>query len=304
MKFYKTFSAAMVLVIALTIFGTTTAFAQKQDAAKTDDKILVSGDPSLKESDINVVINFYEWLFEAKFTAAERREFQTLLVSEAKTKPAALAAVAEIVAGFKNIETVGTEKSGQIRNEFLPQIVGAMRQSNSKINRLLLGIYENARGETSNDEKATISDERNVGNNGGAQKIADLAGLWSNGSVSSERYKSLISGELSAPSGTMIEYEISPNGQVKYAGYMSNTFYSCTVQMFIYKTGRVSVNGSNLMFNYAPGSRTNIPCAADKREATIPAESKTVPFRLERDEYGVKLCMTENGAEVCLRKVK
>jgi hypothetical protein len=111
-----------------------------------------------------------------------------------------------------------------------------------------------------------------------------------------------VTGELSDPNGTLIEYEISPDGRVKYAGYTSNSFYSCTVQMFVYKTGRASINGSNITFDYAPGSRTHIPCAAAKRETKIPAERKTIPFKLERDEYGLKFCTMENGTEVCLRK--
>ncbi|HEY8563711.1 MAG TPA: hypothetical protein VIL74_25255 [Pyrinomonadaceae bacterium] len=300
MKFYKTFSAA---AIALTIFAAT-AFAQRQ-IVSPDDAVLVAGNPALRQSDVLVQIEFYEWLLARKFTAAQRRQFQTLIVNQARAKASMRATIAETNEGFRKIQAAGEEESRRVREEFLPPVLAELETNQrDPLNRFLFAVYRGAPdGETTEKIPAAPADDRGVTT--GAVKLADLAGLWSNGSVSGERYRSLITGELSEPSGSIIEYEISPNGQVKYASYYSNTMYGCTTKLFVYKSGRLSVDGATLSFDYAPGRRTQMVCTAKEREATIPAERKTVAFRLERDQYGLKLCTKDDdGADFCLRKVE
>jgi hypothetical protein len=137
----------------------------------------------------------------------------------------------------------------------------------------------------------------------GAVKLADLAGIWSTSSVSTERYRSFVTGELSDPSGSIIEYQISPNGAIKHVGYLSSTVYSCTTKLFISRTGRVSLNGLNITFDFAPGKRMYQTCSASaSRNDTLPAERKTYLFRLERDKYGLQLCTVEDGKDFCIRK--
>jgi hypothetical protein len=140
-------------------------------------------------------------------------------------------------------------------------------------------------------------------NRGGAVKTADLAGIWSTSSVSGDRYKSLVTGELSDPSGSIIEYKISPDGEIEHVGYLSSTVYSCTTKLFISRSGRISISGSNITFDFSPGKRMFQSCSASsRRNDTLPAERKTYPFRLERDQYGLQLCTVENGKDLCFRK--
>jgi hypothetical protein len=310
MNYTKTLLIAVMTFALLATFAPT-AGAQKRSGG---DKILVTGAVSLRQSDFDTLTAFYEWLFEARFTVAERRKFQTLIIAEARARPKVAQAVKEIVEGFSKIETVDEAKQQEVRRQFLPEIVGALEKEPGEVNNLLLAVYRNAQG-AANDEEIAATDDSPTTNDeprdepirtkGGAVKVGDLAGLWSTSSVSGIRYKSLLTGELSDPSGTIIEYQISPNGTIKHVGYLSITNYTCTSKLFISRTGRVSVSGSTITFDFAPGKRMYQACgSSSRRNDTLPAEREIYSFQLGRDEYGaIQLCtVKDNGEKLCLRK--
>jgi hypothetical protein len=207
---------------------------------------------------------------------------------------------------YDKIRAVSAEKREQVRRQLLPEIVSLLEKEDSEINKVLLSVYRNAQGAADDDALAdptpTTDDRRQTSN--GAVKVADLAGIWSTSSVSGGRYRSLVTGQLSDPSGSIIEYQISPNGAIKHVGYLSSTVYSCTTKLFISRTGRIQINGSRITFDFAAGKRMYQTCSQSaSRNDTLPAERKTYPFRLERDENGLKLCTTEeNGKDFCIRK--
>lgn len=295
MKISKT-TIKLLLISLLVLSFLTLAGAQMRDG---DDRIVVAGKYQLKESDLNRLTQVYEWMFAGKFTAAQRARYLSLAIAEAQANEQTAQSFASILQGFERIRTLKAEEREEFRRKILPEAVSALEAEKSELNDLLLEIYRSAqRGDA-------VADGVEPRNKSGKITPADLAGIWSTSSVSGERYRSLVTGELSDPSGSLIEYEISANGQVKYASYYSNTLYGCTTKLFVYKSGRLSVSGTNLVFDYAPGKRTTMTCtAATRKDATIPAERKTYPFRIERDEYGLKLCTLEDGSDFCLRKMK
>jgi hypothetical protein len=304
MKFTKTMLTTIFLIAALASAGST-VFAQKQTGA--GDKVLAPGDYAIKQSDINALARFYEWLLGVEFTSAQRQRFQTLMTAEARARKSTAKAVAEIVEGFRKIQTADAEKRAELRGQLLPEIIAALEKEESELNNMLLEIYRGAQTETPDADAMNDSqkeEDRPADSTGrGGVKVADLAGLWSTSSVSGERYKSLVTGELSDPSGSIIEYQISPNGAIKHVGYLSVTTYSCTSKLFISRTGRISISGSNITFDFAAGKRMYQTCGSAMRNDTLPAERKTSAFRLQRDKYGVELCtIDENGKDLCFRK--
>ena len=306
MSFTRTFLNGILIFAALAAL-TAPAFAQTTNG--TGDKILVSGKYTLKQSDIDRLTELYEWLFAGKFTAAERRQYQKLIVADARVDERTAESIVSMVESFEKIRAASAEKREQVRRELLPEIVSYLEKENNEINELLLNVYQNAGGATA-DRNQPADDSRNAdsrnadSNRGGAVSVADLAGIWSTSSSSGTRYRSLVTGELSDPSGSIIEYQISPNGVIKHVGYLSSTVYSCTTKLFISRTGRISISGARITFDFAPGKRMYQTCSQSaSRNDTLPAERKTYPFRLERDEYGVKLCTREeNGKDFCIRR--
>ncbi len=294
MSYTRNFLNAILIVAALAAL----AFAQPANA----DKVLVSGKHILRQSDIDRLTEIYEWLLAARFTPAERRQYQKLIASEARVNEQTAGAIASMLESYDKIQAATPEKREQVRRQLLPEIVSIMEKDDSEASKLLLSIHRKSPGADDDDRPA---DDSRSEDSSGAVTVADLAGIWSTSSVSGTRYKSLVTGELSDPSGSIIEYQISPNGTIKHVGYLSSTVYSCTTKLFISRTGRISVNGSRITFDFAAGKRMYQTCSQSaSRNDTLPAERKTYSFRLERNEYGIlQLCTTEeNGKDFCISK--
>ena len=301
MNYKRNFIYGILIIAALAL----AASAQPS----TGDKVLVSGKQTIRQSDIDRLTEIYEWLLATRFSAADRRQYQKLIVAEARVNESTAEAIVSMVGSYDKIQAATPEKREQVRRQLLPEIVSIMENDTSEASKLLLGIYRKSKSapddnQATNDAQNDDSPVENS-NPGGAVKVADLAGIWSTSSVSGTRYKSLVTGELSDPNGSIIEYQISPNGAIKHVGYLSSTVYSCTTKLFISRTGRIQIAGSRITFDFAPGKRMYQTCSQSaSRNDTLPAERKTYPFRLERDEYGLlQLCTTEeNGKDFCIRK--
>jgi hypothetical protein len=297
MSFTRFFIAKIVTVVLLAAFAVAVP-------AQTD-RVLVTGRYTLRQSHIDRLTELYEWLFAGKFSPAQRRRYQTLIVQEAKSDETTAKSILSLVESFAKIQSARADKREEIRRELLAEIVPALEKDKNEANDILLEVYRNAQdAQAENGFSSDDSDPKSSVRSGGAVKVSDLAGIWSTSSVSGTRYKSLVTGELSDPSGSIIEYQIFPNGTIKHVGYLSSTVYSCTTKLFISRTGRISISGSKITFDFAPGKRMYQTCSASaSRNDTLPAERKTYPFRLERDQYGLQLCtIEENGKEFCIRK--
>lgn len=58
-------------------------------SAQTSDKILVSAKgKTLRQSDVNTLIEFYEWAFQAEFNSTQRADFQEYTESGFRANPA------------------------------------------------------------------------------------------------------------------------------------------------------------------------------------------------------------------------
>src|SRR5215207_11270675 len=58
-------------------------------SAQVNDKVLVSASgKALRQSDIDKMIEFYEWAFEREFSAAQRADYQRFTESEFRADPA------------------------------------------------------------------------------------------------------------------------------------------------------------------------------------------------------------------------
>lgn len=300
MNFTKVLIIQILVIVAFLALANG-IFGQRQ----ANDPVLVSGKHTLRQSDIDRLTEIYEWLLASRFSAAERRQYQKLIVAEARTSETTAESIASMVESFDKIQAATPEKREEVRRRLLPEIVSIMEEDESEASRLLLSIYRKSPGANGDDDTTATNDSRvERSDTGGAVTVADLAGIWSTSSVSGTRYKSLVTGELSDASGSVIEYQISPSGTIKHVGYLSSTVYSCTTKLFISRTGRISISGSRITFDFAAGKRMYQTCSQSaSRNDTLPAERKTYPFRLERDQYGLQLCTTEeNGKDFCIRK--
>ena len=271
--------------------------------------MLAAGNPPLRQSDAGKLRDFFEWLFEAHFSAAEQTEFQSLIVKKWNEAEKEARGISDLIKTHRQIQTLSQADREKIRLELLPKIAASFENGRSELNDFMSDIYQNSRKNSAaqNDSPNSVDGSDGGGSsNGGAVTLADLAGTWSSGSVSGERYKNLRNNELSDVSGNMSEYIISPNGQIEYTGYLSTTIYACSTRLFFQKKGKISVSGSNITFDYKTGERDyqNSCNASLSGVKPIPRSTKTVSFTIERIGKDIKLCTTDEGVQSCLYKVR
>jgi hypothetical protein len=133
-------------------------------------------------------------MLAGKFTVAQRSRYQTLIIAEAQKNEEAARNIISTIQSFQKIQTIEPAKREELRLQVVPGIISAMENESSEINSLLLDIYRNGRDSTAakSDTPADGTEANDAPTNAragnGAVKVADLAGIWSTSSVSTECY--------------------------------------------------------------------------------------------------------------------
>jgi hypothetical protein len=241
--------------------------------AQLKDTVIVDGNPALKQSDVDKLQDFFEWLFEKKFSKAQKGEFQSLVIKKWQSGEMEITAFLGVLKSHTEIQALNESDREKIRQLLLPQALDTLRRRRNEINEFLTAIYENSR----NDSSVSNSDQNAIENagSGGSVTLADLAGTWSSGNVSGIRYKNLTNGDLSDVSGNMSEYIVSAKGDIQYTGYLSTTIYSCSTRLFFYQKRQNQHQRLNDHFRLQ-NRRTRLSkflqCFPKRRQTDSPAE--------------------------------
>lgn len=298
-------NAALIITFCL-VANLATTFAQS-------DRVLVSGNPVLRQSVVNKSLEVFEFFFDTTFSDPQRAEYQSCLENawrdgERQTIKD-VTAFAELQQGLSNADEA---TRGQTRDEYLPQLI-KMLEDNSGVPTysFLLSLY---RGTQSEKEMSGALNGKSVekdikGNNrtqvltnGGS--IKDLVGKWER-KQSGQSYVGQ-NGVYKGSSGNYESYTFFADGRVEYTTLIAVQNYNCCLEAFAQNRGRASVDGSNLSVNLTGGSvRRDDSCSPSKNyKKALPASTTTFDWRIEKDEYGiVQLCLTQpNGESFCYRK--
>lgn len=297
------FTAKFMSLVFLCLFCFCGAFVASAQA-QLKDRVIVDGNPELKQSDVDKLQDFFEWLFETKFSKAQKVELQRLVVQKWQSGEKESTGILDILKTHDGIQALSESDRADVRRELMPKVLDSFRNGRSEINKFLSGVYENRRENSATTDGNAI-ENGGSSNSSGSATIADFAGTWSSGNVSGIRYKNLTNGDLSDVSGNMSEYIISKNGDIQYTGYLSTTIYACSTRLFFTKKGKISVSGSFITFDYKTGERDyqNSCNASLSGVKPIPPQKKTVSFTLERSAQGVRLCTSDEGVQTCMHKV-
>jgi hypothetical protein len=127
-----------------------------------------------------------------------------------------------------------------------------------------------------------------------------LVGTWGTGTVSSTMFMNRATGAYSSPSGTQVQYKFLPDGHYEHAALTTQSMYSCTTRLLTFKTGIVVYQGHELTFVPQSGKFTSEDnCNARfNYEKPVSLERESYRWRVERDQYGEKMCLqnaTING---------
>lgn len=285
----------MIFCIGL-VGGTINVFAQ------INDRILVAANKPLKQSDVDTMIEFYEWAFEKEFTTEQRREFQKNTEIEFKNNPTeSRKVIDDLVNTFPKIQAADKDLQKETRKNFLDLFVEDLRSGSDENSQLLLSIYESKDG--SNSEEFASNVETDNSNIESVGSISALVGKWFWGRSGS--MTTTTSGVYLGGNGSRHTYQFFANGTVQYTGIMNVMTGGCRMQIFKSAKGKAALKGDSLTINWSPASFSREDsCSPSKNyKKTMPAE--TEKFRVGfKDSYGQKeLCLTGTD-EMCFSPTK
>lgn len=281
-------------------------------AQTSGDKILVTGKKQLRQSDVDKLIEFYEWVLEAKFSGAQRANFARYTADEFRANPAeSRATIDDVVNTFSQIINASEDVQQETRKNFLADFLPAARKNTDENSRMLVSIYESANG-GNNDSNYASNDSNNSNDSdkndnsaiSNAGNVSALAGEWVWGSSGSSTYSSA-TGAYMGGNGSRHTYQFSANGAVEYTGIMNMMTGGCRMQIFKTAKGRASLSGDTLTINWSPASFSrDDSCSPGKNyKKTLPAETETFQVQF-KDSYGQKqLCLT-GKEETCFSPAK
>jgi len=274
----------LLLILCAGVFGGFTK-------AQTRDAVLVAkSGASLRQSDIDKMIAFYEWAFEAQFTDKQKSKFAEYTAREFRTAPAKYrATVDDIVGTFEKISAADESTQRRTRNNFLPAFVAEMRKSTDENSQMLLAIYEAAHG--GNGLTVAASDEPDAAETS-VGDFSALAGTWAWARSGSSTYAT--GGAYLGSNGSRFTYKFFANGLVEYTGIMNVMTGGCRMQIFKSAKGRASLNGTTLTIKWSPVafSRDDSCDRAGNYKKTLPAETENFRIQFKTDYGQRQLCMT------------
>jgi len=140
--------------------------------------------------------------------------------------------------------------------------------------------------------------------NAGGKPPAELVGTWHTGKVSATTFRDRTTGTYSDPSGTQVRYRILPDGRYEYAALTTQSMYNCTTRLLTYKVGHISVQGDVLTFIPENGKFTSEDnCNRHYNyEKPVALTRETYRWSVQRDQYGMKICLQNASVNGCAYK--
>lgn len=285
----------MVVLCAGLIFGVLDASAQ------TNDKVLVSASgKSLRQSDIDKMIEFYEWAFEKEFDSTQRADFQRFTEREFRANPAeSRATVDDIVKTLPKILAASEDVQAATRKNFLDAFLPEARKNSDENSQLLLNIYEGGTG-IGDGNVASSDAKKEEDPNGsyetvkkiGVGNLSAIVGKWVSGSSGSTVRST--SGVYLGGNASRHTYQFSADGTVEYTGIMNMMTGGCRMQIFKSAKGKANLSGGTLTINWGPASFSrDDSCSPSKNyKKTLPAEAETFQVNFETYYDDKQLCLT------------
>jgi hypothetical protein len=305
----------LILCVAV-IGGTSCVSAQSGNGG---DKILAAGKRPLRQSDINKIIEFYEWAFETRFTAGERERFQELSVEfYRQDSDAASKASDTLISVLAQVKTKNESQQQKMRESFNNDFVKDLRAGNDDASRFLLGVFERAQngadgsstnnGETVAVNSASVNPETSSDN----AVSQSLVGKWTrSGGAGGARDAT---GKTLYNSGDDITFEFFADGTMQFLREKKTlSITQCRISEITKIPGSYTSSGDQLTMNLGTGTAVGTSSceARGNFQKTLSASTTTTKFvvrKMEsifRPDKPIMLCLDDTKDDDCYhREVK
>ena len=295
------FSVAILLLLAGQASFAQASVRQQKD----EDEVLAQGNPPLTLRLVDNLGEFFEWSLESKFTKSQRTVFTTRLVQIwEKRDQSMIDSLVKMRNGFEGLARVTPEERNKAKVHLQSiMLEGFPKDSPGSLGELLLSVYK-----SSHPDGAAIAKNQQppVNTPGALTRVpAELVGEWLARRGSGGSYYNPSTGQTSGPNATIESYKIFADGTYEHSMLMQSSLYNCTTTIVGRETGPISVNGSTFTIRPRPGTldykSSCSPSMNSLKETNF--EIATFSWRLERDEYGLNLCLQNSaGANACYQK--
>ncbi|MBS1794408.1 MAG: hypothetical protein JSS81_11170 [Acidobacteria bacterium] len=268
-------------ILLLLVLSTLTALGA---AAQSEPTLARAGAQSLRQSDIDRTIEFFEWAFQKQFTAGQRGDYRSIKIEQFKADPAGTRkGFDDLAATFAAIRTKDEDEQARVREKFNESFVEQLRRQDDAEARLLLAVYEGASTPANDDGPETPGDA--VGD------LSALAGEWVWSRSGSSTWGT--NGSYLGSNGSRFTYKFSADGRVEFTGIMNVMAGGCNQQIFRLVRGQASLSGDSLTISWQPEKFTrDFSCdRANNYTKTRPAKTETLKIRLQTENGRRELCI-------------
>ncbi len=285
----------MILFTVVLSLAVQSVFAQQN-------RQLAGGAPPLMQSDVNGLIDFYEWLFEAGLSEKERLVFAKILIRDHKKDARKLREnLVTVSEAFAKVLSGTPEEQIAARNLIMPDIISDLQNSAlEEDSALLLGVYN--RGKRGGDAAA-----------GTEQRPADsssssLIGKWfrTDGQMQGDG-----TGKTTYQATEDYTFEFAANGTVRYSMSGDLLVNRCRGKVEDTAVGTYSLAGNTLTIVLSSGTQTSTHSCEKKENFKRPFPKETIVKQIEirkienmmKPNVPYELCVSDKNGEVCFDKI-
>lgn len=275
------------------------------------DKVLVAGKKPLKQSDIEILIEFYEWAFETKFDAAQRTRFQSFTERDYRAKPENVRGEINTIAEtFAKIKLADGDVQHRTREVFVAGYIEDLRKKDADDDaQFMLNLYENRNGsQTAEISKPVEGDSVALPAGRGA---SNLVGKWlKSGGAGGQRSPT---GKTLYNSGNDVIFEFYADGRMMFVNDKNTlSITQCKITEITRIPGTYSLSGDTLTMNLGAGTSVGTDSCSAKgnfRKTLSGGETltkKVVVKRMEsifRPDAPLILCLDGQKDDDCYEKV-
>lgn len=286
---HKSFNSLLCAVVLFS--GLAMAHAQT--------KTLADGNPPLTGSMINRFVNLMQWSLDAQFTAQDHAAVQKQIIDYWQTSDEEnIKGVLDMLAFEEKLANASEAQKRELQPQVKQKLLEAMEGKRAEaLNALLLGVYERQQNANVDAEDSTID---------GGAALAELVGKWRVLHGNSIVSVNINSGRIGDGNAMIAEYDIQPNGRVIYSFVLQQSNYGCTTRIKTSKTGRATVSGSRVTFNFDGGTTISEDGCNARYNYTkkLAPEKETLEFKLGQKDGQQQFCFDNGKFKDCAIKVK
>ena len=275
----------LAIIFTAAMFATATV-AQSRN-------VIADGQPPLTQTMVNRLTRLMEWSLNTDLNDEEHTALRSAVMSYwQRQDEMEIKAVLNMLDFEQKLVTATEEKKRELQPQIQDGVIKAMKEDpNDPMNQVLAAAYRRSR---------TASAPT-----GSAGSFGDIVGRWQVSHMNSLTTQNVYSGAIGDSNGMIAEFDIKPDGRIIYSFYLSQVNYGCTTKLKTTKSGRASVDGSQIVFNYATGTTTSQDSCNAKYNYTknLGPTTDTYDFGLTTMGGKRQLCIANDKVKDCAVKL-